>query len=391
MKIKSFLFTGIVSLSLLISGCGAGQSGGADSSSNSAGSGGANSSETIKIGFYGPLTGPSANDGTNSLQGAQLAVEAINAAGGIDGKKVELIAEDDQGKPEEALKAVQKLINSDKVVAIVDGAYSSSSKTVAPKVQESKVPMVVSIATHPDITKGGDYINRVIYTGPVQGAAMAYHVIQDLEKKNVAALYVEADYGTSTFGAFKELLEKMEGKVVYERSFKFDDKDFSSILTAIKGSGAEVLYIVGYYNEAAAITKQMKEVGLDIPVLGVDGMDSPKYLELAGDAAEGAVFTTSFNKDDPREIVQDFVKRWKEQFGTDPGMVGAQGHDAALVILEALKKVGTDREKLAQEISQTQNLEGVSGNISFNTDHEVIKEVVFLQVKNGKFEYLMSK
>jgi len=387
MKKRNLFLVGVLSLSILMTGCG----GEKTSSSTTGGSTPTAAEETIKIGWYGPLTGPAAADGTDSRNGAQLAVDQFNRVGGLDGKKVELITEDDQGKPEEALKAVQKLMNRDKVVAIVDGAYSGSSKTVAPKVQAGQVPMVVSIATHPDVTKGGEFVSRVVYTGPVQGKAMANYAVNDLQKKNIAGLYVEADYGKSVFGAFKEEVEKLGGKIAMERTFRFGDKDFSSLLTAVKAANPDALYVVGYYNEAASIANQMKELGIDVPLLGVDGFDSPKFLELTRKNSEGAIFSTSFYKEDQRPIVQDFVREWTNKYKSDPSMVSSQGYDAAMVILEGLRKAGTDKEKLAKAIHEIKDLEGTSGKISFGPDHEVIKPIIFMTVKDGKFQFVTSK
>lgn len=386
MKKKLVALTGVLSLSLLFAGCGA-----KPAADNSSGGSGQASGDVIKIGWFGPLTGPTATDGTHSRDAALLAVEQFNAEGGLNGKKVELVVEDDQGKPEEALKAVQKLINSDKVVALVGGAYSGPSKTVAPKVQQAKIPMVAAYAVHPQITTGGDYINRVIYTGPVQGKAMADYAVNELKKKNIAVLYVENDYGKSIFGAFKENVEKLGGKVAIDRTFKMGDKDFSSLLTAVKTANPDALYVVGYYNEASAIVKQARESGIDVQLLGVDGFDSPKYLELGKANTEGSIFTTSFYTSDSREVVQKFVKAWKEKNPEDPDMLSSQSYDATMVILEGLKKAGPDKEKLAKAINETKDLEGTSGKITFGPDHEVIKPVIFMTVKDGKFQFITSK
>jgi branched-chain amino acid transport system substrate-binding protein len=356
-----------------------------------AGCGQAQNSDTVKIGWFGPLTGPAATDGTHSRDAALLAIEQINKAGGINGKKVELIAEDDQNKPEEAIKAVQKLIYKDQVVAIVGGSYSGTTKTVAPKIQQAKVPMVVAYAVHPEITKGGDYINRVIYTGPVQGKAMADFAVNDLKKKNFAVLYVDIDYGKSIFGAFKQEVEKLGGKVVIDRSFQMGDKNFTPLLTAVKAANPDALYVVGYYNEASLIVKQAKELGITAQLLGVDGFDSPKYLELGKENTEGSIFTTSFYASDPREVVQKFVQAWKSKYHGEPDMLSSQSYDATMVILEAMKKAGTDKEKLAQAINQTKDFEGTSGKISFGANHEAIKPVIFMTVKNGKFQFIKSK
>lgn len=386
MKKFSFITASVLALSLLVSGC----------ASNSASESGKNENASkaedgIKIGWFGPLTGPTATDGTHSRDAALLAVEQFNKAGGLDGKMVELIDEDDQGKTEEALKGMQKLVNNDKVVAIVGGAYSGPVKTVAAKIQELKIPMVVAYAVHPDATKGGDYVNRVIYTGPIQGKAMADYAVNDLKKKNIAVLYVDIDYGKSIYTAFKAEAEKLGAKIAIERPFKMGDKDFSSILTAVKSASPDAIYVVGYYNEAAAIVKQARETGNNAQLLGVDGFDSPKYLELGKANTEGSTFTTSFYTTDDRQVVQDFVKLWHEKYEGEPDMLSAQSYDAAMVILEALKKAGTDTEKLKQAINETKDLEGTSGKITFGSDHEVIKPVIFMTVKDGKFEFVKSK
>jgi branched-chain amino acid transport system substrate-binding protein len=346
---------------------------------------------TIKIGWFGPLTGPTSTDGIHSRDAAQLMIDQTNKAGGIDGKKLELIAEDDQGKPDEALKAVQKMINTDKVTAIVDGAYSGPSKTVAPKVQKAKVPMVAAYVVHPDVTKGGDYINRVIYTGPVQGKAMADYAVNSLNKKNIAVLYVDIDYGQSISGAFKQEVQKLGGKIAIERPFKMGDKNFSSILTAVKGQNPDALYIVGYYSEASGIVRQAKELGIQVQLLGVDGFDSPKYLELGKENTEGSIFSTSFYASDPRDVVQNFVKDWKDKYKGEPDMLSAQSYDATKVIVEGLKKAGSDKEKLAKAINETKDLEGTSGKITFGADHEVIKPVIFMTVKDGKFQFVKAQ
>ncbi|MDO3676645.1 ABC transporter substrate-binding protein [Paenibacillus ehimensis] len=389
MKRFSMFAASAMMTAFLLSGCASG--GGTTSSPANGGASKEAAGDTIKIGWFGPLTGPTATDGTHSRDAALLAVEQYNAAGGINGKKVELVAEDDQGKPEEAIKAVQKLVNNDKVTALVGGAYSGPTKTAAAKVQELKVPMVVAYAVHPDATKGGDYVNRVIYTGPVQGRAMAEYAVNELKKKNIAVLYVDNDYGKSIYTSFKENAEKLGAKIPIDRPHKMGDKDFSSVLTAVKATNPDALYVVAYYNEAAAIVKQAKESGINAQLLGVDGFDSPKYLELGKSNTEGSIFTTSFYTTDNRPVVQKFVKAWHDKYKGEPDMLSSQSYDAAMVILEAMKKAGTDKEKLKQAINETSELEGTSGQIRFRTDHEVMKPVIFMTVKDGKFQFVKSQ
>jgi branched-chain amino acid transport system substrate-binding protein len=225
----------------------------------------------------------------------------------------------------------------------------------------------------------------------VQGKAMADFAVNDLKKKNFAVLYVDIDYGKSIFGAFKQEVEKLGGKLVIDRSFKMGDKNFTSLLTAVKAANPDALYVVGYYNEASLIVKQAKELGIPAQLLGVDGFDSPKYLELGKENTEGSIFTTSFYTSDPREVVQKFVQAWKSKYNGEPDMLSSQSYDATMVILEALKKAGTDKEKLAQAINQTKDFEGTSGKISFDANHEAVKPVVFMTVKDGKFQFVKSK
>lgn len=366
---------------LIASGCG--------TTGTAAGGDKASGDKTVKIGFFGPLTGDAATDGVHAKNGAQLAVDQINAKGGVKGVKLQLVAEDDLASGKDALNAVQKLIEKENVTALVSGSYSGSTKTVNPIVQKSKVPMVVAYAVHPDITKGGDYIYRAIYTSDVQGQAMANYANSELGFKKFAVLYQDNDYGTSISQAFVAKVQALGGSVPVSRSFKSGDKDFNPLLTAVKGAGVDAIYVAGYYNEAAQICQQAKQLGVTAKVLGSDGFDSPKLIELGGASAEGVIFTTPFYREEPREVVQNFVKTYKEKFNEDPDMTAAQSYDSVELIAQAMN-TGSDKESIVKGLSQTKNFEGVTGSISFNAQHEAIKPVIFVKVNQGKFTFVKS-
>lgn len=375
------LIAASLAAALILAGCG---------TTSSGGQGGVAEKSAIKIGFFGPLTGDAASDGTHAKDGALLAVEQINAAGGINGSKLELVAEDDQAQSKDALSAVQKLIQQEKVAAIVSGSYSGPTKTVNSIVQQSKVPMVVAYAVHPDITKGGDYIYRAIYTAGVQGAAGASYAMTDLGLKKFAVLYQDNDYGNSIQQAFNDKVKADGGSVVLSRSFKSGDKNFNPLLTAVKEANADAIYVAGYYNEAAQITQQAKQLGLTAKILGSDGFDSPQLITLGGSSTEGVIFSTPFYREEPRDVVKNFVKSYKDKYKEDPDMTAAQSFDSVELLAQAIKTAGTDRTAIAKALGGIKDFEGVTGKVSFNAQHEAVKPVIFVKVEQGKFVFAKS-
>lgn len=350
------------------------------------------SGKQIKIGTFGPYTGDAATDGMQARDGAQLAIDQINKNGGVLGSQLSLVAMDDQGKAPEAMSVVQKLLQQEKVTAIVSGSYSTPTKTVAPVVQQSKTPMVVAYATNSEITKGGNYVFRTIYAGETQGKAMADYAVKDKGYKNLAVLYVNNDYGNGNGAAFTAEIQKLGGNVVVSRNFVDGTKDFNAILTAVKEKNPDAIYIGSYYNEAAQISSEARQLGITAPILGDDGFDSPKFLELGGQAVEGAVLTTPFFRDEPRKIVQDFIKEYKAKYNKDPDMLSAQAYDSVLVLVDAMKRANsTDKDAIRKALSEIKDFEGVTGKISFDANNEVIKPVIITQVKDGKFIFIKNQ
>jgi branched-chain amino acid transport system substrate-binding protein len=252
--------------------------------------------------------------------------------------------------------------------------------------------MVVSYATNPDITKGGNYVFRVIYAGATLGQAVAEYAVKEKNQKNFAVLYVNNDYGNSNGKAFADQVTKLGGQVVLDRNFVDGTKDFNAILTAAKEKNPDAIYVGSYYNEAAQICSQAKQLGLNVPIFGDDGFDSPKLIELAGQAAEGVVFSSPFFRDEPRDMVKNFNKSYKEKYNKDPDMLSAQSYDSVLVLADAKKRANsTDKDAIRKALSETKDFETVTGKVSFDAQNEVVKPVILTVVKDGKFTFLKNQ
>lgn len=372
---KKYLFL-VISLVLIIAivlnGCGTKESG------------------TIKIGFFAPLTGFAATDGESALNAAKLAVEAINNAGGLLGKKIELVYYDDSCNSDQAINIAQKLITSDKVVAVVSGSYSNPTRAVAPIFQSAKIPMVSAYAEHPDITRAGDYIFRQSFLGLIQGRAGAEIAVRKMGAKKIAILQVDNDFGASLVDGFREYAKDLGGEVISVDKFQIGEKEFNPLLTRIKQENPDLIYMVAYYEEGSQIIKQMKQLGMNIKVLGTEGIDSTKgFFEIVGKDAEGLVFTTNLNRDDPRKVTQDFIKNYTEKYGFAPDMVGASVYDAFMVLAEAIRISGqATPDAIKDGMYKIKDFDAVTGVISgYNKLGEVLKPVQVQIVKNGGIHF----
>ncbi len=356
--------------------------------SGSAGSAGSAGVKEVKIGFFGPLTGDSASDGTSAKNGAEMAINELNAANAIPGVKLTLVPYDDQNKSEQASSVAQKLIEQDKVAAVVDGSYSTPSRAAAPIFQRAKVPMMVAYAVHPEITKAGDEIFRIIYVGQVQGQAMADYATKKLNYKNIAMLNVDNDYGTSIAEGFTTTMKNDGGTVPVARTYSIGQKDFAPLITAVKDSNPDALYVVGYYAEASLIVQQARQMGFTKPILSTDGVDSPEFPKLAGKDAEGVILTTDFSRQDPRQKVQDFIKNYKAKYGGGtPDFLAASAYDSVEVLADAIKRGGTTPDQIKAALPASK-VEGVAGNVSFDQNREVVKTIFLVKVQNGEFQYV---
>lgn len=342
--------------------------------------------EFIKIGAYLPITGDSATFGEGTRTGMELAVEKINNSGGVLGKKLRIIYEDTQGKTDQAAQGAQKLINQDNVLFVLGEVISSNSLAVAPICQEAKVPMISPSSTNPKVTQVGDYIFRVCFTDDFQGEVIARFAADDL-KKTKAALLIDqsSDYSRGLSDAFKRTFQEKGGSIVAEEFYTQGDSDFASVLNKLKSSSPDVLVVPGYYKEVGLIANQAKQQGLDVPMLGGDGWDSPALTELGGAAINGSYFSTHYDSQSKDPMVVEFVEAFKKRTGNEPDSLSAMGYDAVMVMADAMKRAGKlDRQAMRDALAQTRDYPGLTGSITINADRDADKAAVIQEVRDGK-------
>ncbi|HXG16015.1 MAG TPA: ABC transporter substrate-binding protein [Calidithermus sp.] len=344
--------------------------------------------DVIKIGFFAPLTGFAAADGASARHSAEIAVEEINAAGGVRGRKVELVIYDDRHDSKEAVALANKLVERDGVIGVVSGSYSMPSRVTAPIFAKAGLPMVVAYAVHPDVTRAGPCIFRNGYLGQVEGAAGAEGAVKHLKARRIAVLTVDNDFGRVTSAAFIERARKLGAEVVSEQIYKLGEKEFGPYLTRLQGQPIDLIYHTSYYNEGAQIVRKARELGLKAHLEGTEGIDSPKFLELAGPAAEGVTFTTNLNRDDPRPEVQEFLRRYQAKAGVAADMVGASTYDAVKILVRGIQEGGTDAKAICQAIANLRDYPAVTGKIVRFTKGEVTKPVQIQVVRGGKIHSL---
>ncbi len=339
--------------------------------------------DTIKVGVYVDLTGQTSSFGQSTKNGIELAVEEINATGGVNGKKIQLVIEDDQGRPEQAKTVVAKLIKQDKVVAVLGEVASSNSLAAAPVAQEAKIPMITPSSTNPRVTQVGDYIFRVCFLDDFQGSSIAKFAANTLKGKTAAILGdVNSDYSKGLTEFFEKEFTKLGGRVVAKEAYTQTDPDFKAQLTKIRNLNPDVIYIPGYYGQVGIIAKQARELGMNMPLLGGDGWDSPELWSLGGAALKNSYITNHYSADDPNPVIQNFVKSYKAKFGNvAPDSLAALAYDSAKVLADAIKRAGgTDNVKLRDAINATKGFAGVTGTISINAERNAVKPAVVLEV-----------
>jgi branched-chain amino acid transport system substrate-binding protein len=345
------------------------------------------SGKEILVGEYGSLTGGIATFGISTKNGSEMAFDEINKKGGVMGKQIKLLVEDDQSKPEEAGTVVTKLINQNSVVAILGHVASSHSLAAAPICQASSIPMISPSSTNPRVTQVGNFISRVCFIDPFQGAVMAKFSADTLKLKKVAILVdVRSDYSVGLQTFFRQTFRQLGGEVVAEQSYSQGDSDFRAQLTQIKSLNPEAIYVPGYYTEVGTIVHQARELGITVPFLGGDGWDSPKLWEIGGSALNGCYFSNHYSTDDPNPAVQKFVNDYKTRYGQVPDALAALAYDAARVLADAMTRANsTDGAKVRDAIAVTKDFPGVTGNITLNADRNAVKPAVILKVENGKY------
>jgi branched-chain amino acid transport system substrate-binding protein len=346
----------------------------------------------IRVGEYGSMTGGTATFGLTTHEGIQMAVDEVNAAGGINGKMVRLITEDDRGKAEDAATVVNKLINSDRVHAVLGEVASSNSLAAAPIAQRAGIPMISPSSTNPKVTQQGDYIFRVCFIDPFQGKVMAKFARETLKAKTAAILRDKSsDYSVGLADVFSAEFKGMGGSVLIDQAYQGKDVDFKSQLTTIAQKKPDVLYVPGYYTEVGLIAKQAREMGVTVPLLGGDGWESPELYSIGGKALDGCYFSNHCSPDSKDKAVQDFVAKHQAKYHGDPGALTMLGYDAAMVLFDAIRRSpslsGAD---LKAAIAATKDFQGVTGTITLDAERNAVKSAVVLKIEGGKSAYVAT-
>lgn len=381
MKIRHICFLTALAVALFLVGCN-------KSSAPSGGGGG----DVIKVGEYASLTGKEAAFGQSSHDGTTLAVDDLNAAGGVLGKKVELITEDDQSQAGQPATDVRKLISDDGVVAVLGEVASSRSLEAAPICQENHIPMISPSSTNPKVTQVGDYIFRVCFIDPFQGTVMANFATKTLHLKTAAVLTdVTSDYSMGLAEFFKKQFVVNGGTIVADQKYSGGDKDFSAQLTAIKAANPDGIFIPGYYTEVGLIAIQARQLGIAVPLFGGDGWESSTLVSIGGQALEGTYFSTHFTPQDTNAIAQKFVTEYEAKYNQTPDAMGALGYDSMMILADAMKRAGTtDGPAVRDALAATKDFPGVTGNITIDADRNASKPAVILEIKNGQYHFVQK-
>jgi len=347
----------------------------------------------ILIGHFASMTGETATFGTSTDEGIRLALDQINAAGGVLGRQIKVITEDDQSKPEEAVTAVQKLINQDHVVALLGEVASSRSLAAAPVAQRAHIPMLSPASTNPAVTQKGNYIFRCCFIDPFQGAAMANYAMDDLKFTKFAVLRdVKSDYSVGLREFFSDVVNKRGGKIVSDLSYSAGDVDFKAQLTDIKRADPQAIYVPGYYNDIALICRQARELGLTCPLMGGDGWDSEKTFQIGGDAVNGCYFTNHYSPDEDRPAVKQFITAYKAKYHDKvPDAMAILGFDGMRIMADAITRAGdTTGGKIRDALAATKDFPGASGTITIDADRNAQKAIVILKIDGGKTHFVGS-
>lgn len=338
----------------------------------------------IKIGFNVPLTGFAAADGKSALEGAKLAIAQANAAGGVAGQKLELVIYDDQASPKEAVPVATKLVEKDQVVGAVSGSYSGSTRAAAGIFQAGKVPYVVAYAIHPDITRAGNFVFRVSAMGEVQGRGGA-KLVSNLGKKKVTLITVKNDFGQALAAGFKEAAAKFGLQITGEYEYGLSERQFGAIVSKVKADDPEVIYASGYFFTAGPLVSQLRAAGITAPIIGQEGYDSDKFIEIAGAASEGTLVTTSLDRDSDAPATKAFLADYQKAVGAGADMVAASSFTATSVLIEGLKKSGGKGGDALRGALAGATFTTPIGKLSFNSLNEVAKDVQVQVVKNKAF------
>jgi branched-chain amino acid transport system substrate-binding protein len=369
--------------------------------------------EQTQVGFMGPLSGQKSQFGISVRNGLELAVREVNASGGVRGRRVRLIIEDDRGELEEVAASFDRLMSRGNVCAVIGEVTSSASLLVAAACESTKVPMITPSATSPRVTRTGRFVFKVCFGDMFQGEAIARFCASNLGFRRAAILSEkESEYSQGLAHRFKDVFSDLGGDIVAEEFFVEGDVDFQRQLLTIDGADPQILFVPGYYTEAALIARQAVESGMRLPIIGGDGWDSKELLTIGGDAVEGSYFVGHFWKGDAQEPIKRFVDAYRSRFGDEPDGFAALGYDSALILMEALQRLALRspasfsslssprgvaasalelemaRDSLRQVISETSDFAGVTGTITLDEQGNAVKPAKFFKIEGGEFRYV---
>lgn len=355
------------------------------------------SSNTIKIGGLFELTGGVATFGTSEYNGTKMYIDEVNKNGGVLGKQIELLKADNKSASDESINQATKLIVQDKVVAILGPVTSTNTKAASSVAIQNKIPLLTPSATATDITvdpntnKVKQEIFRACFIDPYQGSVMAQFAVNKLNAKT-AVIYIDdkSDYSKGLAQNFKEQFEKLGGKVVDTEAYVAGDQDFKVTLTKIKGLNPDIIYIPGYYQETGKIAKQARDMGINVPLLGGDGWDSPDLVKIAGEQALNNIYYSNhFISTDPDKAVQDFRNKYKQIYGIEPDALAALAYDAAGMLVQAIKNENSaEPAKIIDGLSKLKDYKGITGMITINEQHNPVKQAVIIELKNGQQNFV---
>jgi branched-chain amino acid transport system substrate-binding protein len=339
----------------------------------------------IKIGAILPLTGDAAKYGEASKNAIALFIDELNASGGIKGKKIKVIYEDDQADPKLGVSAFQKLVTTDKVPVIIGPLPSSVTLAIAPLAEKSKVVILSPASSSPAITNAGDYIFRTVASDLLEGTALANFVYNELKLKKVAIIYINNDFGIGLSNSFSNRFEELGGKIVTVESFEQSATDFRSQLSKIKTLNPQAIYMVGY-KEMGNILKQAAELGIKTQFLSFAMFEDPEILKIAGKAAEGLIYSyRSFDPKSSEEVVKKFANNYKSKYGVEPDIFAGLSFDAARILALAIEKGGSNADGIKSALYMVKNFPGVTGEITFDKNGDVTGAISIKTVRQGKF------
>jgi branched-chain amino acid transport system substrate-binding protein len=342
------------------------------------------------VGAFFSLSGEDTAFGVDSREGIELAIEEINKAGGVKGKPIRVIYEDDKSKPEEATNKVLQLIDRDGVIAVLGEVASSRSRAGGIVANKKKIPMITPSSTNPDVTKDRPYVFRVCFTDDVQGKMGAQFVAGTLAKKKVALFFASDDlYSSGLAKEFRDEAKKLGLEIVMEKSFLKKETNFTTYINEIKAANPDIIYTPVYYNAMAQIARQAKATGVAGSMfVGGDGWDANELLRDAGEEMEGAYFTNHYAPDVPWPLSQEFVKKYQERYKRTPAAMAAQAYDAARLLADAIGRAKADTpDGIRDALAETKGFQGATGTISMDENRNAQKPVVIVQIKDKKFTY----